>query len=139
MSEVILNKILTEITGIKHELKEFKRDTSQNLASVKQDLANFKLDTKQNFDAVKQDLADFKLDTKQNFDAIKQEQAITNDRLSSLETKQEIIYNQTGKLTESHSEMISLLKNLASKDDIDYLDKKIGEHDREIYKIKNQF
>lgn len=69
---------------------------------------------------------------------VKLEQQKTNERLTNIESKQQIIYEQTGKLTEYHAETISQFEQLATKDDLDYFDKKISQHDREIFKIKNK-
>lgn len=69
---------------------------------------------------------------------IKHEQQKTNERLDSIDSKQHIIYEQTGKLSEYHTETLSRLDNLATKDDLEYFDKKITEHDREIFKMKNK-
>lgn len=60
------------------------------------------------------------------------EQVVTNaEYISVVKDKQE-------KTTESHNEILSALNNLATKEDLEYLDKKVGEHDREIFKIKNR-
>ena len=58
-------------------------------------------------------------------------------RLDSLTNTVNIIHDQTVKLTEYHMITMEALKRLASKDDVDYLIDKVGEHDREIYKLKN--
>lgn len=69
---------------------------------------------------------------------VKLEQQKTNERLTNIESKQNIIYEQTGKLTEYHTETMAGFKDLATKDDLEYFDKKITEHDREIFKMKNR-
>lgn len=69
---------------------------------------------------------------------IKKEQQITNERLTNIESKQNIIYEQTGKLTEYHTETMAGFEALATKEDLEYFDKKITEHDREIFKMKNR-
>lgn len=61
----------------------------------------------------------------------------TNKHLQSIDSKQHIIYEQTGKLSEFHTETLSILEQLATKEDLEYFDKKITEHDRNIFKIKN--
>lgn len=83
---------------------------------------------------VKEEIAGIKTDVFE----IKLEQQKTNERLTSIESKQQIIYEQTGKLTEYHSETMSHLEQLATKDDLDSFDKKISQHEREIFKIKNR-
>ena len=70
--------------------------------------------------------------------SVKKEQQYTNERLTLIESKQNIIYEQTGKLTEYHTETMSGFDQLATKEDLSYFDKKITEHDREIFKIKNR-
>ncbi len=59
-----------------------------------------------------------------------------NERLTNLESKQQIISEQNRKLTEYHTETMSQFEQLATKDDLDYFDKRITQHDREIFKIK---
>ncbi|GGN49563.1 hypothetical protein [Oceanobacillus indicireducens] len=46
-----------------------------------------------------------------------------------------VIKDNQEKETENYTEALSVLNNLATKDDLDYLDKKVGEHDGEIFKI----
>ncbi len=75
---------------------------------------------------------------KHELNEIKREQQNTNERLDRIDSKQYIIYEQTGKLSEYHTETLSQLDNLAAKDDLEYFDKKITEHDRKIYKMKNR-
>jgi len=61
----------------------------------------------------------------------------TNDCLTSMESQQKAIQKQTAKLSEYHTEVLAKLENVATKDDLTYFDKKIGEHEREIFKFKN--
>ncbi|MEI3597083.1 MULTISPECIES: hypothetical protein [unclassified Oceanobacillus] len=49
-----------------------------------------------------------------------------------------VIKENQEKATEKHNEILSTLNDLATKEDLEYLDKKVGEHDREIFKIKNR-
>lgn len=49
---------------------------------------------------------------------IKTDQKITNERLTTLESKQHTIYEQTGKLTEYHMETMSRFNELATKEDL---------------------
>lgn len=69
---------------------------------------------------------------------IKNEQKKTNERLENIEAKQHIIYEQTGKLSEYHTQTLAHLEQLATKEDLDYFDKKISQHEREIFKLKNR-
>lgn len=57
-------------------------------------------------------------DLKQEIADIKIEQQKTNERLTSLESKQHIIYEQTGKLMEYHTETMVRLYQLVIKDDM---------------------
>ncbi|MUV37120.1 hypothetical protein JNUCC1_00926 [Lentibacillus sp. JNUCC-1] len=77
-------------------------------------------------------------DLKKEMVEVKTEQKETSRRLTSMEGKLQIIYEQTGKLTEYHTETIENFEHLATKEDLTYFDKKITEHDREIFKIKNR-
>lgn len=55
---------------------------------------------------------------KQDVSAIKFEQQITNDRLTKIQSKQGLIYNQTGKLSEYHTETIACFDQLATKKEL---------------------
>ncbi len=77
-------------------------------------------------------------DVKEEVSAVKAEQQKTNERLVNIESRQQIIYEHTGKLTEYHTEKMASFEHLATKEDLSYFDKKITEHDREIFKIKNR-
>ena len=57
---------------------------------------------------------------------------------SKMETKLNSVYEQTAKLTEYHGETLARFEQLATKEDLEYFDKKISEHEREIFKIKNR-
>lgn len=54
----------------------------------------------------------------------------------SVQEKLLIILGQTVRLSEYHDETISRFNELATKEDLEYFDKKISEHDRDIFKIK---
>lgn len=76
--------------------------------------------------------------TKDDILAVKDELAKTNEHLTNIESKQDMIYRQTGKLSEYHTEIVSRLEEVVTKEDLTYLDKKLGEHDREIFKLKQK-
>ena len=57
-----------------------------------------------------------------------------NERLEKIESKLNIAYEQTA----NHSEIIDKLDEFATKEDLSYIDKKLCEHDREIFKLKNR-
>ncbi|MFD1848818.1 hypothetical protein [Oceanobacillus bengalensis] len=136
MSEQLLEKIIEELQGIKqlqqetkqeqYEMKLEQQGTKQELVALKQEQYEMKLEQQ----GTKQELAALR----QEQQGMKQEQRITNERLTNIETKQSLIYNQTGKLTEYHTEIMSSFEKLATKDDLVYYDKKIGEHDRHLFK-----
>lgn len=70
---------------------------------------------------IKTDITELKQDVselKQDISAIKSEQQITNDRLTRIESKQGLIYNQTGKLSEYHTETIARFDQLATKKEL---------------------
>lgn len=66
---------------------------------------------------------------------IKHEQQVTNERLTNIEVKQQVIFEQTGKLSEYHTETISHLNNLRS--DIEFTYQKTALHDLKINRIEN--
>jgi regulator of replication initiation timing len=67
--------------------------------------------------SVKKDISLIKetMATKEEVTEIKLEQQKTNERLTSIESKQQIIYEQTGKLTEYHTETMSQFEQLPPK------------------------
>ena len=67
--------------------------------------------------------------------AIKQEQRVTNERLTNIETKQHVIFEQTGKLSEFHTETISRLDRLQT--DVEFTYQKTALHDLKINRIVN--
>ncbi len=100
------------------EIKEIKTDIS----TLKTDVSN-----------LKEDVSTLKVEQQKTTTHM----AKMDERLSNLESKQNSIHKQTGKLLEYHSETISHFETLATKEDLEYFDKKISEHEREIFKIKN--
>jgi len=111
MSDKLIQQILNVVMEIKEELNGVKLEQ----AGIKQEFGGMK----------------------QENSGIKQEQETTNEHLSSLQSKQDLIYNQTCKLTEYHEEKQEKFERLATINDLKYYDTKIGEHDREIYNLKN--
>lgn len=110
MDHSILNQILVEVKGVKTEVASLKADVN----GLKAGMNSLKGEVKE----------------------LKTEQEKTNDRLSSIESKQNLIYEQTGTLSDFRTETLSRLDKLVSKGDLAYYDKKISEHDREIFNIK---
>ncbi|MBP1916395.1 chromosome segregation ATPase [Lederbergia galactosidilyticus] len=160
MSEKILNQILVEIKEIKTDVSTLKEDVStlkedvsvlkEDVSTLKTDVSNLKEDVstlKTDVSNLKEDVSTLKTDVsnlKDDVSTLKAEQQKTtahmakmDERLSNLELKQDSIYKQTGKLTEYHADTISHFEKLATKEDLEYFDKKTSEHEREIFKIKN--
>lgn len=77
------------------------------------------------------------VDLKNEVTGIKDEQKLTNERLTSIESKQEIIYKQTGTLTETQSKSLSLLEHLQS--DVEFTYKKTAMNDLKINRIETTF
>ena len=118
MSEIILNQILTELKEIKHE---------QAVTNQRIDGLDKRIET-----------MDKRIDgLDKRIEKIDKRIDDNTSRLDSLTNTVNIIHDQTVKLTEYHLITMEALKRLASKDDVDYLIDKVGEHDREIYKLKN--
>ncbi|AXH99713.1 hypothetical protein DV702_08195 [Sporosarcina sp. PTS2304] len=100
MSEVLLQQILNEMKGIKTEVSDIKIEVS----NIKVEISD-----------IKNDISDLKNEVsgiKNEVTGIKDEQKLTNERLTSIESKQEIIYKHTGTLTETQSKSLSLLERL---------------------------
>ena len=132
MSDKLIQQILNVVMEIKEELNGVKLEQ----AGIKQEIGGIKNDIsgmKQEIDGIKNEQTAIK----QEISGIKQEQETTNEHLSSLQSKQDLIYNQTCKLTEYHEEKQEKFERLATINDLKYYDTKIGEHDREIYNLKN--
>lgn len=66
---------------------------------------------------------------------VKHEQQITNERLTNIEEKQQMIYEQTGKITEYHTETTSRIDRLQT--DIEFTYQKTALHDLKIHRIEN--
>lgn len=67
---------------------------------------------------------------------MKQEMGEMNDRLTSIETLQHSIFQQTGNLTEYHTETIKHLTQMQS--DIEFTYKKTAIHDLKFNRIENE-
>ena len=66
---------------------------------------------------------------------IKCEQQLTNERLTNIEVKQQVIFEQTGNLTEYHNETISRIDRLQT--DIEFTYQKTALHDLKINRMEN--
>lgn len=85
--------------------------------------------------AMRNDLATLQKDQH----AIKDEQQKMNTRLKKVEVLLNLTYEQTGHLTEKYQEISSKLENVATREDLVYFDKKLGEHDRQFHKLEQKF
>ncbi|GIN73195.1 hypothetical protein J14TS2_36700 [Bacillus sp. J14TS2] len=143
----------TDVSSLKEDVTTLKTDVSslkEDVTTLKTDVSSLKEDVttlKTDVSSLKEDVTTLKTDVsnlKEDVSTLKVEQQKTSvhmakmdERLSNLELKQDSIHEQTGKLSEYHSETISYFEVLATKEDLEYFDKKISEHEREIFKIKN--
>lgn len=57
---------------------------------------------------------------------------------ASTETKLQVVYDQTAKLTEYDEETMARFQQFATIEKLAYIDVKISEHDREIFKMKHR-
>lgn len=80
---------------------------------------------------VKTELTDVRTELKD----VKCEQQLTNDRLTNIEVKQQVIFEQTGNLTEYHHETISRIDRLQT--DIEFTYQKTALHDLKINRMEN--
>lgn len=86
MSDVLLQQIFSEMKSIKTDVSVIKSDVET---------------LKSNVDALNTEMLE-----------VKKEQQLTDKRLSSIESKQDIIYKQIGSLSEPQMKTLSLLKQL---------------------------
>lgn len=127
------SSLKSDMSYVKNELRDVRSDVS----TLKDDMANVKGDVS----TLKDDMTNVKEDVstlKDDMTNVKNELMKTNEHLAKIETKQDLIYRQTGKLSEYHTEIVSRLNEFSTKEDLTFLDKKIGEHDREIFKLKQK-
>lgn len=78
------------------------------------------------------------LEMKKELAGVKHELTITNNCLSNLESKSNTIQKQTANLSEYDTDIIDRFEVLPTKEDVEHYDKKFGEHDREIAKLKSK-
>ncbi|MDQ0214671.1 outer membrane murein-binding lipoprotein Lpp [Oikeobacillus pervagus] len=133
MSDQLLQQILEELKGLKEDVIGLKADVGglkQDVSSLKQDVNGLKRDVStlnskvQNLDSKVSGIDD-------KVNKIEHEQQKGNERITS-------VFNQTGKLSEYHAETIAHLEQVATLEDLEYIYMKLGEHDREIFKMKNR-
>ncbi|GAA0431812.1 hypothetical protein GCM10008983_05510 [Lentibacillus halophilus] len=131
MDQQLMEQIFSELKEIKQtqentndRLTAFEQNTNERFTSLDNRLTEFEQNTNERFTASENRMTEF-------------EQS-ANERFSNIESKLQIVYEQTGKLTEYHEQTMAALERVATKDDLTYFDKKIGEHDREISKLKER-
>ncbi|MDW0118341.1 hypothetical protein QTL97_15525 [Sporosarcina thermotolerans] len=130
MNGDIAKQILAELQGIKAEMTEFKAE----MAEFKAEMTEFKAEMKE----FKAEMTEFKAEMTGEIKGIKDELKLTNERLSNLEEKQQLIYDQTAHLTEFRTETTERFEQLATKKDLEFFDFKIIQHEREIFNLTHQ-
>lgn len=113
------------------ELQEMlKTIIADALTPITKDIAEIKED----INGMKEDINELKSEV----NGIKEEVSDMNVRLTSIESKQDIIFIQTGKLSEFRDETAATLSQIATKEDLEYFDAKASRHEREIFKLKKR-
>ena len=140
MSEQLFSQIIDELKEIKEEQKEIRKEqvemrNEQNLMREEQNLMR----EEQNLMRQEQNLMrEEQIEMRQEQKEMRQEQHNTNDRLTAIESTQHIMYGHIGKLTEYYTDIMSRFDQLATKEDFNYLNYKINQHERELYEIKQK-
>jgi chromosome segregation ATPase len=148
MSNDLIKEILNEIKGIKQsmatksELGDIKQSmaTKSELGDIKQSMA-----TKSELGDIKQSMA-----TKSELGDIKQSMATKSELgdikaiVQRIETKQNVIYDQTGNLTEHHTEVMDKMDSISkSIDDKEYatnaLNKRLLKIESEIERLNEKW
>ena len=108
MSDVLLQQIFSEMKSIKTDVSVIKSDVGT---------------LKSNVDALNTEMLE-----------VKKKQQLTDKRLSSIESKQDIIYKQIGSLSEPQMKTLSLLKQLQL--DVEFSYQKTAMNDLKISRIE---
>ncbi|GEN30073.1 chromosome segregation ATPase [Cerasibacillus quisquiliarum] len=141
MVEQLLMKISDDITEIKKGQDSMREELTEVKASqdhLREELTR----VKESQDLLREELTDIKQEQSAmviDIQDMKEKQIVMNERLINVESKQQLVFEQTGKLTEYYTNIMSQLKQTARKEDLEYFDKKLGYHEREIYQIKQRF
>lgn len=132
-----------EIYNLKHEMEGMKgeiHNVKNEMEGMKGEIHN----VKHEIDGMKDDILDMKSQINSRFDVLdirtstlEMEIANVKQDQQEIKAKQQIVFEQMGKLSEFHKETMSRFEQLATKQDLEYFDLKISQHEREIYKIKN--
>ncbi|KXH87508.1 hypothetical protein [Sporosarcina sp. HYO08] len=126
ITQILRSVLREELQPIQQELKQLNNRVNlieKDLGQVKEDLGQVKEELGQ----VKEELGQVKEDLGQ-----------VKETVIVMGAKQQIMYEQTARLSEYHSETMTKFEQLATKEDLEYFDKKISEHDREIFKLKQR-
>ncbi|WP_203248562.1 hypothetical protein [Sporosarcina beigongshangi] len=123
--DVLRSVIREELQPVKQELQHL----NQRMEKVEIRLDNIE---------IRLEKVETRLDNLENrVGSIGVDLAEVKDKVSAIDARQQILYEQTAKLSEYHAETIACFDQLAMKEDLEYFDKKLGEHDREIFKMKH--
>lgn len=123
LSDILLQKILSEIIGLRDDMDGMKSDIN---------------DMKTDMDSMKSDINNLKSemnDVKTDVTSMKTEQKTTNERLLSIEKKQNLIYSQTRNLTTYHTEIIAQIEQLHT--DMEFTYQKTALHDLQLNRLQN--
>ncbi|GLC89044.1 hypothetical protein [Lysinibacillus piscis] len=141
--ELVLQKVTsmeTNMQEMKTDIKDLKEDVQvlkEDVKALKEDVDVLKEDVK----VLKEDVKVLKEDVKvlkKDVQNLKSEQQKTNERLASIEAKQHIMYEQTGKLAEYHIETMARFETVATKADLEYFEHKIAKHERAIFQLQKR-
>lgn len=142
-----LGRIETDVTGLKITVADLTMDVTglkNAVADLTTDVTGLKnavADLRTDVNELKTDVTGLKTNMsrlEQEMIIIKSEQQKTSFKMEKFETRQEKIYEQTGQLLEFQSEAISRFNQLATKEDLEYLNSKILLHDRELFNLKKR-
>lgn len=129
MSEPLLQQILAELQGIKSDISELKHDVTE----LKHDVGELKHDVSQ----LKQEVAGIKNEVAEintRLTHVESEIDDLKETTSRIETKQQIIFEQTGNLAEYHTDLQEELHHI--KDRLQFTTVKLTENEFEIFKLK---
>lgn len=121
MDETIVDQMMNTQTAILQQLKEMTEQTELRFDQIDQRFERMDM----RFDQIDQRFE--RMDMR--FDQIE-------ERMDSFESKQDILTEHVGYLIEGQSEIKEQLNTFATKNDLEYFDKKIGEHDRLLFDLK---
>ncbi|GAB2560831.1 hypothetical protein [Gracilibacillus alcaliphilus] len=128
MAEKFINQLIDGQVAILKQLKDLSENTEKRFAELKRDVGGLTTgvnDLKADVGGLKTDVNDLKTDV----GGLKEKQ-------DTFERKQDILVENAGNLMEGQTRIEKQLESFVRKKDLDYFDKKIGEHDRELYILK---